>query len=116
MPDDNTGVVLAYVDAFNRGDLDAVCALFTPDALVWGVLGWGRIDKVRPIWRELIDCLEMKLHVDAIAADGDTVAVRYTERGRAVRRFRGNEPTGKTYEVIAMEWFTLVDGRITRRW
>jgi len=30
------------------------------------VLGWGRIDKVRPIWRELIECLEMQLHVDAM--------------------------------------------------
>ena len=55
-------------------------------------------------------------YVDAMVADGDTVAVRYTERGRAVRRFRGNEATGKTYEVVAMEWFTLADGRITRRW
>jgi len=66
MSEANKGVVLSYVHAFNRGDRDAVCAQFTPDALVWGVLGWGRIDKVRPIWRELIECLEMQLHVDAM--------------------------------------------------
>jgi hypothetical protein len=26
------------------------------------------------------------------------------------------EPTGKTYEIVAMEWFELRDGRIARRW
>ena len=28
--------VLAYVEAFNRGDIDALCALFAPDALFMG--------------------------------------------------------------------------------
>ncbi len=47
-------VVLAYVDAFNRSDLDALCDLFAPDALVWGVLGWGTIDQARPVWKDLM--------------------------------------------------------------
>jgi steroid delta-isomerase-like uncharacterized protein len=108
--------VLAYVDAFNRGDLEELCRLFAPDALVWGVLGWGNLDAVRPIWRELIECLKVQLDVQAIVAEGDTVAVRYTERGTSVRDFRGAKATGRSYELIAMEWFVVRDGLIHRRW
>jgi len=109
-------VVLAYVEAFNRGDLDGLCDLFTPDALVWGVLGWGTIEKVRPIWRELIEGLRIQLQVDDIVAEGNKVAVRYTERGTSVRAFRGMGPTGRSYEITAMEWFEVEGDRIRRRW
>ena len=116
MPTDSKSIIQAYVDAFNRGDLDALCRLFTPDALVWGVLGWGSMDKVRPIWKSLIECLHLQLHIDAIISEGNIVAVRYTERGKSVGAFLGKEPTGLAYEIVAMEWFELKDGLIHRRW
>ncbi len=109
-------VVLAYVDAFNRGDLDALCATFAPDALVWGVLGWGSMDKVRPIWKDLIECLGMQLQVEQMVVEGEQVAVRYTERGTARREFRGSPATGRTYEIVAMEFFVVRDGLVQRRW
>ena len=114
--ENNKSVVRAYVDAFNRGDLEALRALFAPGALIYGVLGWGEIDKAMPIWRELVHSLKMNLVIDDMAAEGDTVAVRYTERGTFVAPFRGKEPTGKSYELIAMEWFKLENGKIARRW
>jgi len=109
-------VVVSYVDAFNRGDLDALCELFTPDALIWGVLGWGSIEQVRPIWKDLIECLTMKLHIEDIISEGKIVAVRYTETGRLARPFRGTGTIGKEYELIAMEWFEISNGKIARRW
>ncbi len=109
-------VVLAYVDAFNRGDVDGVCNLFASDALVWGVLGWGTIEKARPVWAALIDGLKVQLQVDAIISEAGTVAVRYTERGQSVKEFMGKGPTGRTYEITAMEWFEIQDGLIHRRW
>ena len=42
---------------------------------------------------------------------GDIVAVRYRERGR----FVGRAPTGKMFELIAMEWIVVNVGRIHRR-
>ena len=115
-PDSNKQIVARYVEAFNRGDMDVLRALFTPDALVHGVLGWGGMDKVIPIWRELHAAFAIQLTVDAMIAEGDTVAVRYLERGKSVGEFRGQPATGKTYELVAMEWFELRDGRIARRW
>jgi predicted ester cyclase len=113
---ENQAVVLEYVDAFNRGDVDGVCRLFTPDALVWGVLGWGKMEVVRPVWRDLVERLQMKFQVESMVAEGDVVAVRYTERGTSVKSFRGQGPTGNSYEVVAMEFFELRERLIHRRW
>jgi steroid delta-isomerase-like uncharacterized protein len=111
----NKEIVLAYVDAFNRGDIEALIDLFAPDALVYGVLGWGRMDQVVPIWREIKAAFDMQLQVESIAED-DIVAVRYVERGTSVGSFRGGPVTGKSFEVVAMEWFIIKEGKIHRRW
>lgn len=112
----NKALVTRYVEAFNRGDLDAVCACFNSDALVYGVLGWGEIAKARPIWEQLMKSFQIHLRVESMAAEGNVVAVRFTESGKFVAPFRGSEPTGKSYEVVAMEWFELGNGGIARRW
>lgn len=112
----NKAVVRRYVAAFNAGDFDALRALFTEDAVVQGVLGWGGMDVVVPIWRDLHSAFAPQLTIEEMVADGDRVAARYTERGRFGGAFRGRAPTGLGYEVTAMEWFELRDGRIARRW
>ena len=109
-------VVMQYVEAFNQGDLEALQQLFTPDALVQGVLGWGGLDIVMPIWKELHEAFAIELTVEEIIAEGNTVAARYTERGTFKSAFRGQKPTGKSYELVAMEWFTMLEGKIHRRW
>jgi steroid delta-isomerase-like uncharacterized protein len=112
----NKQVVRQYVLAFNRGDMDALRQLFTPDAIIQGVLGWASLDEAIPIWRELHAAFAIDLTIEDLAAEGDTVAARYLEQGKFVGAFRGKEPTGKSYELIAMEWFILHEGKIARRW
>jgi predicted ester cyclase len=51
-----------------------------------------------------------------LVAEGEVVAVRYIERGTSVKSFRGQGPTGKSYEVVAMEFFEFKGGFIHRRW
>lgn len=115
-PEFSRSIVRDYVAAFNEGNESALRGLFTPDATIYGVLGTGPFDTVLPIWRELWNGLQMKLIIEEIITEGDVVAVRFSERGRFVAPFRGIEPTGKTYEMTAMEWFHLRDGRIFQRW
>ncbi len=112
----NKSVVRVYAEAFNHGDVDAVCRCFAPDAVVHGVLGWGELSKVRPIWEMLVASFQMKLQIDGISAEGNVVAARYTERGTFAAPFRGIEPTGKSYEVVAMEWFEFGEDGIKKRW
>lgn len=116
MSEANKDVVRRYVAAFNRADFATLRTLFTPDAVIHGVLGSGGLDEAMAIWRELHDAFGIELTVEDIAAEGERVAVRYTERGRFVAPFRGAEPTGRSYELVAMEWFALRDGRIQQRW
>jgi steroid delta-isomerase-like uncharacterized protein len=112
----NKQVVRDYVEAFNRGDLDALRALFSEDAEIQGVLGKGLMDKVMPIWRQLVEGYGMQLTIEEMIAEGDMVAVRYTERGTFRAPAFGHSPTGKSYELVAMEWFVVRDGKIQRRW
>ena len=112
----NKRVVLDYVDAFNARDYDRLSTLFAPNAIIYGVLGSGGLEVVVPIWRELHSGLGVRLHVERISADGDSVAVLYTERGRFNAPFLQHTPTGKTFEITAMEWFIVRDGKIQQRW
>jgi steroid delta-isomerase-like uncharacterized protein len=112
----NRIVITAYVDAFNRGDIEEVSRLFAPDAEIFGVLARGGLDKAIPIWEQLIRCFRINLCVEAMVAEGNFVAVRFIEKGTFSSSFRDIAPTGKSYEVVAMEWFVLRDGKITQRW
>jgi steroid delta-isomerase-like uncharacterized protein len=112
----NKQIVAQYVEAFNRGDFDALRKIYAPDAVVQGVLGMGGMDKVIAIWREIISAFAIKLTVEEMIAERDCVAVRYTERGKFVEPFRGQQPTGKSYELVALEWFVVKDGKIHQRW
>ena len=108
--------MLEYVEAFNRADETALLKLFAEDALIYGVFGWGSLDVVVPIWREIQAAFAIQLQIESIIAEGDTVAVRYTERSTSIGSFRGGPVTGKSFEVVAMEWFIIKDGKIHRRW
>ncbi|MGA8601146.1 MAG: ester cyclase [Beijerinckiaceae bacterium] len=88
-------------------------------ANIRGVLGWGGLDVAMPIWRELHDSMKMHLAIERLVEDGDTVVALLNETGRFSAPFRGlpdKAPTGKTYEIIAIEWFEFNGGKITRRW
>ena len=99
----NKQVVSTYVEAFNQGDLATLQELFTTDAQIQGVLGWGGLDRVMPIWQELHEAFALELTVEEMIAEQETVAVRYTERGTFRGSFRGQAPTGQSYELVAME-------------
>lgn len=116
MEDDNKSVVTKYVDAFNRGDLQALRSLLTEDAEIQGVMGKGSFDKIESVWRQLIEGYGMQLLVQDMIAEKNLVAVRYIERGIFKAPAFGNQPTGKSYELVAMEWFEIENGKIRRRW
>jgi predicted ester cyclase len=112
-------VIRTYVEAFNAGDFKKLMSLFTEDALIFGVLGSAPVSKAEAVWRELHAGMAMQLQPESVAVDGQTVVVRYVEGGRFQGTFRGlagHGPTGRSYEVIAMEWFELEGDKIAKRW
>ena len=109
-------VIQAYVEAFNAGDFGKLRSLFAPDAVIYGALGWGSLDEVLPGWYDLHHGLAVKLQVDDMIGEGDIVAVRYRESGAFVGPYHGQMPTERSYELVAIEWFEVKDGKIRRRW
>ncbi|ASC72935.1 hypothetical protein XM38_038950 [Halomicronema hongdechloris C2206] len=114
--EESKAVVRQYVEAFNRGDLDALKSLLTEDVEIQGVLDEGGFEKIAPIWRQLIEGYGMQLNVQSLIAEGNVVAARYVETGTFHVAAFGNQPTGKSYELVAMEWFEIENGKIKRRW
>ncbi len=112
----NKEIVRRYIAAFNGGDSAALRELFAPGAQIQGVLGFVDVEKAYGIWGELHAAYAIELTADSMIAEGDSVAVRYTERGTFRSPFRGQQPTGKSYELVAMEWFVIENGKICRRW
>jgi steroid delta-isomerase-like uncharacterized protein len=112
----NKKIVTRYVEALNAGDIATLREIFAPDSTVQGVLGKGVLDTAVPLWRMLHDSLKLHLKIESMVAQGDEVAVRYTENGTFVGPFRDHQPTGKSYELVAMEWFIVRDGKIRQRW
>jgi steroid delta-isomerase-like uncharacterized protein len=112
----NKHVVRQYVDAFNRGDMAALRSLLADDAEIQGVMGKGLFDRVEPVWRQLIEGYGMQLQIEELVAEGNKVAVRYTETGTFKAPAFGHQPTGRSYELVALELFEIQDGKIKRRW
>jgi len=58
----------------------------------------------------------MQLDIQSLIAEGNVVSARYVESGSFRAPAFGHQPTGKSYELVAMEWFEIEDGKIKRRW
>ncbi|HSQ19611.1 MAG TPA: ester cyclase [Blastocatellia bacterium] len=114
--EESKNVVRQYVEAFNRGDLHELKSLLAEDAEIQGVFGKGVFEKIEPIWRQLIEGYGMQLKIEGLVAEGNVVAARYIESGTFRAPAFGNQPTGKSYQLVAMEWFEIDSGKIKRRW
>jgi predicted ester cyclase len=108
----NKDVVRRYVRAFNDGDIDLLASFFETEASIHGVLKTGTPEEMKTVWSELHAGLAVELHIEDVVVEGSTVAVRYTETGTSRAPFFGSEPTGKSFSVSAMEWFSIRDGKI----
>ena len=109
-------VVREYVARFNRGDADGLRELFHEDAQVHDAAGWLGLDQVMPLWEQTIDGLGVDLDIERIIAEEEAIALLYTERGWSRSPFQGRPATGRAYEIPAIDWFVIDEGRIRRQW
>jgi predicted ester cyclase len=58
----------------------------------------------------------MRLSTVDLVAEGDKVAVRYNVTGTHKGALQGIPPTGKKVSFSAMDFITLMDGKITEVW
>ncbi len=59
---------------------------------------------------------DLQYRLDGMVAEGDTVAVRWSWRGKQSGEYRGTPPTWKEVSCTGMGFWRLENGRITEHW
>ena len=105
-------------EVVNQGNLDALDEIFAEDVVDHGPAGdVGGRERIEEGFETLLGAFpDFTVIVDEILAEGDTVAVRLTERGTHEGAFVGIDPTGRAVEFEAMAFLRLEDGKVAERW
>lgn len=111
-------IVERYLNAFNERDEDALTELLADDVVEHG------IHKELRGPAEILEFLEAHFETfpdytgetEAMIAQGDTVAVRYTVRGTHTGEYRDIEPTGHTVEWTGMAMYRIENDHIAEIW
>jgi predicted ester cyclase len=94
--DEITRPVVAFVDAVNRGDLDAAIDQLAPGALHYGRISNYRPEGVRVLFVMLRTVFpDLQLDIRDLAVDGNRVTTRIVATGTHTGSFLGNPPTGQ---------------------
>jgi steroid delta-isomerase-like uncharacterized protein len=118
--EENEAIVQEAVEAFNRGDIEAVDRLFAASyvdhdpsraGLPSGPEGvkqaWGMLRAAFPDLRGVID---------AMVAEGDKVAVRGTFQGTHEGELMGVPPTGQRVTITLIDINRIENGKLVERW
>lgn len=119
--DENKNVIRRLIEeAMNAGNLDLVPASFAPDyvAHVPGVPGLptgpAAFQRVVQMWRSTFP--DWHMAIEALVAEGDLVANRFTTTGTHRGPLMGIPPTGRPITVKGMEFHRLRDGKVAESW
>jgi steroid delta-isomerase-like uncharacterized protein len=101
-----------------EGNLDAIDEIFARDVVVHTPTGeFSGREAVREIYESDSNAFSDSTEtIHDLIAEGDTVAVRLTERGTHDGEFMGVEPTGRAFEIQTMAFFRLEDGKVVEWW
>jgi steroid delta-isomerase-like uncharacterized protein len=117
--EDNKRIVRRIRDEVEeQGNLDAVDEIFAEDVVVHTPMGeFSGREAVKEMYesdrKAFSDSTET---IHDFIAEGDTVAVRMTERGTHDGEFMGMAPTGKEYEIQTTAFLHLEDGEVAEWW
>lgn len=113
-----TEFVNKWLDAINRGDLDALVAMCQPDVELSNPDGrWHGVSGVRNMFEPLTHALsERESQVTNVVESGDTVVAEFTVGGRHTGPLATPQgavpPTGKIISFPMIGVFELRDGKL----
>ncbi|MFC7009530.1 ester cyclase [Halalkalicoccus salilacus] len=117
-PEENKQIVHRFVEeVVNKSNYDRIDEFIAEDIIDHTPLGETRgRDAVRDTTIQLRTAFpDFSVTPHDVVADGDTVAVRMTQRGTHEAEFMGIKPTGRTFDIEAMGFVRLEDGQIAER-
>ena len=118
--EDNAAVVRRWIEAYNERDLEAEAAVLAPGLVVHVSAAPGPLEGLEA-WRRFSGSFaeafpDLRLTVQDIAAEGDTVAARVAFRGTHRGEFQGIPPTGKEVAFSSIEIDRMGDGKVEEHW
>lgn len=107
-------------EVWTNGDLDVIDEIFAEQLVVHDPSAPYPI-RGRDEYREYVETYrgafsDLRYEVDAVVAEDENVALRYTASGTHEGEFLGIEPTGKEVSVSGMELYRVEDGTIAEMW
>jgi steroid delta-isomerase-like uncharacterized protein len=104
-----------YEEVLNRGDLGVLESLVRADHVEHDQLpgqGGGGRTGFRKRVEILREGLSPEFTIEQMVTEGDTVVVRWTNRGRHVAPFLGIPATHKNFTIAGIDFHTLKDGQL----
>jgi predicted ester cyclase len=103
-----------YEEVLNRGNLGLLETIVRPDYVEHDPLpGQGAgIAGLRKRVEMLRDGLKPEFTIEQTVAEGDTVVVRWTNRGRHVGPFLGMQPTNKSFTIAGIDIHMMEEGKL----
>jgi steroid delta-isomerase-like uncharacterized protein len=116
----NKAIVRRAVEkGWNTGDLSVIEELYAPE-FVFHQEDGGAIEGVEAFkqWVQVIHTAfpDIKYTIEAMYADGDKVATRYSATGTHTGDFRGLPPTGKSFNLTGHMIHRIRDGQKIEGW
>lgn len=117
---DNKALVRRYYDeVFNQRDVDLVDQLAVEDYVEHDPFpgqGDGR-DDLKARVQLILDAMRpLRFEVQDVVAEGDTVVVRWVQRGTQSGSFMGIPSTGREFTIAGIDIHRLRDGRMAEHW
>ena len=120
--EDNKAVIRRWIEAFNERDLQGKADVLAPGFVAHVPDAPAPLDlEGLEAWREFtapfVEAFpDLRLTIQDIAAEGNTVAARVAFRGTHRGEFQGLPPTGKEVAFSSIEIDRVVDGKVEEHW
>ena len=109
-------IVRRYYDKATSGDETVIDELLDPNFVLHSpisdepIRGTGGYKEMIALYRAATP--ELKVHIEDISEDGDTVSVRWRARYKHTGEFRGKRPTGKQGDISGSDTIRIANGKI----
>jgi steroid delta-isomerase-like uncharacterized protein len=120
--EDNKAVIRRWIEAYNQRDLEAEANLLAPGFVAHVPDAPAPLDlEGLEAWRQFTAPFteafpDLRLTIQDIAAEGDTVAARVVFEGTHRGEFQGLPPTGKQVAFSSIEFNRVVGGKVEEHW
>ena len=122
MPDETSEnrqmVLRMYEEVGNQGRIEVLDELCQPDYVEHSPLpGQGPgVGGLKQRLARLRAAFDPNFTIEHLIADGDKIAVMWTNRGTHRGEWFGIPPTGKTFAISGVDIHLLRDGRLAEHW